>query len=146
MITQLLFALPLFAWAADDSWDTVRALPSGTELRILKTGEKTPLLAKMDEATDESLIVVVKDTQMAIPKAQIDRIDARPPQKSSRIVRETKTAKGDPNPGSQNQPMTLGKTPASPGSSSSSSSSLSVGGKPGFEPVYRRTTASPKPE
>ncbi len=45
MITKLLFVLPLLVWAADDPWDLVRAVPSGTELRILKTGEKTPLLA-----------------------------------------------------------------------------------------------------
>jgi hypothetical protein len=146
MITKLLFVLPLLVLAADDPWEKVRAVPSGTELRLLKIGAKTPVLAKMDEVTEESLVVVVGDTQTAIPKAQIDRIDARPPQKGSRIVRETKTTKGDGGPGSQNQPMALGKTPASPGSSSSSSSSLSVGGKPGFEPVYRRTTASPKPE
>lgn len=146
MITKLLFVLPLLVLAADDPWDKVRAVPSGTEVRIFKTGVNTPVIAKMDELTDESLVVVVKDTQTAIPKAQIERIDARPPQKGSRIVRETRTTKGDGGPGTQGQPMALGKTAASAAPTSSSSSSLSVGGKPGFEPVYRRTTASPKPE
>jgi chromosome partitioning protein len=38
-------------------------------------------VAQMDEFTDENLGVIVKKTQTAIPKDQIDRIDARPPQR-----------------------------------------------------------------
>lgn len=125
--------------AADEAWEKVRAVKSGVELRIYQKGGKPPLLAKLDEATEESLVVVVKDTQTAIPKDQVERIDYRPPQTDSRMKREAKTTKGvyDAKPSSQNQPMSLDKTPPAPGTTSSSSSSVTFGSKAAFELLYR---------
>jgi hypothetical protein len=68
----------LVAFGAGDAWTKVRALKTGGELRVFEKGATQPILAQMDELTDENLVVIVKKTQMAIPKEQIDRVDARP--------------------------------------------------------------------
>lgn len=131
------------AYAAGDPWAKVKDLKTGTELRVYKVNAKQPILAKMDELTDESLVVVLKNEQMAIPKDQIDRIDYRPPAKGPRITKETKTTMDIPN----QQPVGPGPTPAGPPlPGTSSSSGLSVGSKPDFETIYRRTPALPAPK
>ena len=56
------------AWAADDAWSKVKALKTGTELRVYKKGSMQPVLAQMDELTDDNLVVVVKKTQTAIAR------------------------------------------------------------------------------
>ena len=84
----------LTAFAADNPWDKVRELKTGTELRILKKGARQPILATMDEANDERLIVVIKNEQLAIQKDDIDRIDFRPATKS-KIAKETRTTQTD---------------------------------------------------
>jgi hypothetical protein len=152
MMSKMLSLVPLLVWVAPsqtpDPWAKVKAAPSGTELRIFKKNVQAPVLAKLDEASDENLIVVVKDTQVAIPKGDIDRIDYRPAQTGGRVTRETKTTKGvyDSGASGQGQPMAQGRTPLPPGTSSSSSSSLAIGGKPGFELLYRRPAVNSKPE
>jgi hypothetical protein len=129
------------AIAAEDPWTKVRAIKSGSELRIYKHEAKQPLVATFDEATDERVVVVMKNEQVSIAKEDIERIDARA--KTGRpITRETKTttsAPGNPSPTDQRP----GGGP--PGPSGSSSSSLTFGSKPDFETVYRRPpVAAPK--
>lgn len=125
------------AFAADDPWAKVRELKSGTELRIYKKGTAQPVLAKSDDVTDDNLVVVVKNEQVAISKDLIDRIDYRP-KPGSRLTKETKSTPTDPDytPG----PPTRGA--AVPGNSTSTS--VGIGSKPDFEPIYRRPTAPPK--
>ncbi len=146
MISKLFCMLPLLALCADDPWTKVREVKSGTELRIFKQGYKNPIVAKMDEATDERLMVVLGESQVSIPKAEIDRIEQRPLQKGSRMTRETKTVKGvyDSNADSQGQPMKLGQTKPPAAATSSTSSGVSIGGKPPFELLYRRSPGMPK--
>jgi hypothetical protein len=128
----ILTAAVLFS--ADDPWKKVRELKSGTEMRIYKTSAKQPITANMDELKDESLVVVVKNEQVAISRDEIDRIDARPPQTGSRVTKETKATINT----HESQPATPGsRNPSGP--SSSQSSSLSIGSKPGFETIFRRT-------
>jgi hypothetical protein len=115
--------------AADDPWAAVQAIRSGAELRIYKRGVAEPVLAAMDELREQSLFVVVKNAQVAIPRDQIERIDARPPQTAPRVTREERTKTETGRDGKQN---------------TSVSSGLSFGSKPGFETVYRRTTARSK--
>ena len=133
----LIFLTALLAFAADNPWAKVKDLKTGTELRIYKVGGKQPVLAKMDELTDESLVVIVKNEQTAIPKEQIDRIDYRPPQTGSRVTKETKTNTELPDP--------VGPRPNQGASvpGNNSSSSVSMGSKPDFETIYRRTAAPP---
>ncbi len=141
MVIKVLFAslmIPLMACAADDDWAKVRAIRSGTELKIYKIGARQPILAKLDEANDETLIIVLKNEQTAIPRSQIERIDYRPPHSGSRMKSETKSetevpGSKAPTPGPQRPP----------GPSSSVSSNVNIG-KPDFEVVYRRKSGAPK--
>ena len=60
-----------------------------TELQVYKRGSLQPLTVKMDELTDQNLIVINKNAQTAILRDDIERIDARPIGKT-RTVNETK--------------------------------------------------------
>lgn len=132
----LLFLAAVIALAADDPWTKVREIKSGTDPRIYKKASTQPILAKMDEATDENLLVVIKNRQTAIPRDQIDRLDYRP--KASRVTKETKTTTTAPDPA----PGPPGSVSATPGTSTTSS--LSVGSLPDFETIYRRPSPAPK--
>ncbi len=142
MLPQVLCLLLTFA--DDDPWNKVRAAKSGAEMRMYKKDAQPPIQAKFDEATADSLIVVVKDAQVAIPKDEIERIDYRPPPTNSRVTRETKTTKGVYHSAadSQGQPMAKGKTAPPAAATSSSSRAVSIAGKPGFELLYRAKGAS----
>jgi hypothetical protein len=125
------------AFAADDPWAKVRELKGGTELRIYKKGTAQPVLAKSDELTDDNLVVVVKNAQVAIPRDQIDRIDYRP--YKSRVTTETKSKTTEPD-----------TTPGPPGHGStvpgtSTSTNVGIGSKPDFEEIYRRPVGQPNP-
>jgi hypothetical protein len=123
-------------FAADDPWGKVRELKGGTELRIYKKGVPQPILAKSDDVTDENLIVVIKNEQVAIAKEMVDRIDYRP--YKPRITKETKSTTTDPD-----------TTPGPPGHGSnvpgtSTSTSVGIGSRPDFEMIYKRPVAPPK--
>lgn len=123
----LLLLAGLVAFGADDPWAKVKALKTGSELRVYKKGTAQPVSAQMDELTDENLVVIVKKTQTAIPKDQIDRIEARPAG-TGKPVKETTTK----------------ETVGPDGPSSSTSTGYSWGDKAAFETVYRRPPAAPK--
>lgn len=130
-----LFTLLASAAESPDPWAKVSQLRTGQELRIMRSGSTQPLVAKMDELTDESLVVIVKDRQTSIPRQSIERIDARPLSKGSRVSRESKTKTTYPeNMG--HPPTTLGGQDTGP--STNSSSTFSIGPKPDFETVYRK--------
>src|SRR5947209_3587921 len=137
-ILLLLFVATL-VFAADDPWAKVKDLKTGTELRIVKKGAKQPIIAKMDELTDESLVVIVKNEQTAIPREQIERIDSRPSGKSRLTTESKTTTEGGPN----GQPVGARPTPGAMVPQTSSSNSISMGNKPDFETIYRRTSAPP---
>jgi hypothetical protein len=133
----LVFLAASAVFAADDPWARVKDLKSGTELRIYKKGTAQPILAKSGDVTEENLIVVVKNEEIAIAKDIVDRIDYRP-NKGSRVTSETKSGQTDPDP----VPAPPGRESAVPGSSSSTR--VGVGSKPDFELLYKRPPASPK--
>ena len=121
---------------AEDSWSKVRELKSGVEIRIFKKGSSQPILAKADEATDDKLMAVVKNEQVAIPKIDIDRVDARPAQTSRRISKETRESNTEPN--KEAISTAHPRVPDVPGSTSSTN--FSIGGKSDFETIYRRSS------
>jgi hypothetical protein len=136
MTRMLFFFLATLAlFSADDPWAKLRDLKGGTEIRVYKRGSAPPVLAKMDQLTDENLIVVVKSQQVAIARDQIDRVEYRPAK--PRMTTETKTKTTDPD-----------TTPGPPGSArtpgTSSSTSVGFGSKPDFEEIYRRPPAPPR--
>jgi hypothetical protein len=139
----LLFLLVVVAsaWAADDAWSKVKALKTGAELRVYKKGSMQPILAQMDELTDEKLIVIVKKTQTAIARDEIDRIEARP-QAGSRVTTQTTTKETVPDAKSASAQPSPGHGPDVPGTSTSTN--VVVGSKPDFEVVYRRVLGAPK--
>ena len=130
----------ILAFGADDPWAKVKEIKSGVELRVYKKGAAQPLLVKMDEATDDNLVIVNKNEQVAIPKDQIDRIDFRP--SKSRVTKETKSTVADP--GTDPRSAIPGPDRGHPGPASSTSTSVSIGSKPDFETIYRRPTSAPK--
>ena len=135
-----LFFAALTAAAADDGWAKVIELKSGTELRIFKKGAAQPVLARMDEANDERVVVVVKNEQTAIPKDQIERLDRRPEQKGSRVRTESKVTTEQPGARAD---LPMPKSGSAQGTSTSSG--VTIGGKPDFETIYRRRPALPPP-
>lgn len=126
----LLLLAAVVVFGAEDEWAKVKALKTGAEIRVLKKGSMQPVLGLMDELTDENLVILVKKTQTAIPKDQIDRIDARP-MGGSRVTKETKAKE-----------TYADAKNAAPGTESSTS--VTVGSKPDFETVYRRAIGAPK--
>ena len=133
----LFSAAALSAAAQSTSWDKVKALKSGTELRIVQQGVEKPIEATFDELREDDLLVVVKNEQKAIPKYQIERIDARP-KGGSRVTPQSSSKTEQPDTRPQGSPQTR---PPVPGASHSSG--LSIGGKPAFENVYRRLGHGP---
>lgn len=139
MLRSIVFLFAVAAaFGAEDGWEKVRQLRSGSELRIYKRAEKQPILAKLDEASEERLVVVLKNEQVSIAKDDIDRLDARPPRTGGRFTRETRTTRSTP----ERQPANM-PTPAAPVPSTSSSSSVTINSKPDFEMVYRRPLPKP---
>jgi hypothetical protein len=130
------------AFAADDAWTKVKQLKSGTEIRVVKKGSMQPVVGKIDEANDENLILVVKNEQIAVPKDQIDRLDARPAERS-RYVKESKTTTNEGNPAHEPKAGMNGMDTGA-GSGYSSSTSVAIQGKGDFETVYRRPSPAPK--
>ena len=117
--------------AADDGWSKVVALKGGTEIRVFKRDTKEPILAKMDEANEERLVLVVKNGQTAIAREDIERVDYRP--EGSRVKSESKVTSEVPGAKAD-----LPAPKAGAGEPRSVSSGLSIGSRPGFETVYRR--------
>ncbi|HKE26238.1 MAG TPA: VOC family protein [Bryobacteraceae bacterium] len=140
LILALLSALAATAIAATpDPWAAVVKLKSGTEIRVMKKGSMQPVIGKFDEANDERLVLVVKNEQIAIPKDQIDRLDARAEQTGGRVKVEGKNTTDDPQKAHE-PPIGMH---AQPVVGTSSSSGLSVTSKPDFETLYRRTLGAP---
>ena len=138
----LFIAAAALVLAAGDPWAKVKELKTGTELQVYKRGALKPLTVKMDELTDENLVVIEKKTQVAIPRDQIERIDARPSGRT-RTMTDTATkemdAASDPRsniPG-PNQPPGAVHAPSTTATSGVTWTSQ------GFETVYRRTAGTP---
>lgn len=131
----LAFSLIALAFAADDPWSKVIAIKSGSEVSILKTGEKKPLTATFSEADSEKIIIATKNSQMSIPREEIERIEARPAGVKRLSTNQT-TKSVDPN-----VELSKPRVP-NPGSSPVPATQSSTGGvsfgKPGFELVYRK--------
>jgi hypothetical protein len=119
--------------ADEAAWAGVKALKTGQELRIYKHGTAQPVIAKMGDLTSESLIVILKDTQTAIARTSIEKIEARPPG-GNRVTRETKSnPSGGPNSvNSQADRIDPGRQR----NNGSYANSVTIGNKPGFEQVY----------
>ena len=137
----LFFCGVLAASAAEDSWKKVQELKTGTEVRIYKRGDRQPIIATLDEATDDHIAFATKKEQTSLPKDDVIRVDARPAGAKRSISKETKTSESVdvPKPGMPSYPGER------PGPSGNTSSNVSIGGKPDFETVYRKMPTLPAP-
>jgi hypothetical protein len=143
--TIVVLCAAALAYGADDPWAKVKELKTGTELQVFKRGTAQPMMVKLGDLTDENLLVINKTEETAIPRDQIERIDARSGARS-RTINETKV----PEKNAATDPRSTIPGPNSPpGAMSSPSTGVSSGvtwNKPGFETVYRRTAASTPPK
>ena len=139
MLRSFLFILAAAtAFAAEDPWAKVKELKSGTEIRIVKKGAAQPLVGKFDELRDQALVLVLKNEQTAINKDEIERVDARPNKSTPRST-ETKVKQGTPD---SIPPAGMGHGAPVPGTSYSTNTTL--GSKPDFETIYRKSAPPAK--
>ena len=124
--------------AGEDPWAKVKDLKSGAEIRVVKRGASKPIEGKLDEARDDSIVIVLKNEQVSIDKDQIDRLDYRP-KPGSRIVKTGDAKQTDPD---TTPPVGMNHGPAVTGTNYSSG--LSLGSKPDYETLYRRPVGAPK--
>jgi len=138
----LVCAGALLAFGADDPWAKVKQLKTGAELHVYKKGAVQPITVKMDELTDESLVVIVKNEQTAIPRDQIERIDARP---SGRTRTTTDTMTAEKNAATDPRSAIPGpnQPPGAVHASTTTTSSGVTWSSQGFETVYHRTAGTP---
>ncbi len=140
--TVLLVLLALSTlWAADNPWAKVQDLKHGAELRIYRNGVREPLVAKFDEANDERILIVSKNSQMAVAKEDIDRLEARPSSKAParKSVTETTSKTTEPD----YTPHPPGGVPV-PSTSYGSTVTWGDGSKAPFQLVYTRPAESPR--
>ena len=130
------YSLIALAFGAEDAWTKVKELKSGSEVRILKVGSKEAVIGKFDEADEERLVLVVKNTQIAIAKGDVISLEARP-MAASKVMTVTHMKNTDPAAELAKPKVPDPSSPATP-ALSSSSSTVSFGSKPGYELVYRK--------
>jgi len=141
--TILVLCAATLAFGADDPWAKVKELKTGSELRVYKRGSAQPLLVKMGDLTDDNLVVVNKKEETAIPRDQIDRIEAR---LAARTRTTTDTESAEKNAASDPRSSIPGPN-APPGAMHAPTTTTSTGvqwTKQDFEVVYRRPTGAPK--
>jgi len=122
---------------ASDPWAKVRDLKTGTELRIYKKGAAKPVLATLDEANEENLIVVIRNEEVAIDRGDIDRLDYRGRPTPGTVTRQTQSTVTGPE---GTMPRPQGNAGGSP-VSTSTSTNYSFGSKGDFQTIYRRPPA-----
>ena len=141
--TILVLCAAAVAFGAEDPWAKVKELKTGSELRVYKRGSAQPLLVKMGDLTDDNLVVVNKKEETAIPRNQIDRIEAR---LAARTRTTTDTESAEKNAASDPRSSIPGPN-APPGAMHAPTTTTSTGvqwTKQDFEVVYRRPTGAPK--
>ena len=140
--TILILCAGALAFGADDPWAKVKELKTGTELQVFKRGTAQPMMVKMDELTDDNLVVISKNAQTAIPREEIERIDARSGGRT-RTPTEPKTTEKN---AATDPRSTIPRPNSPPGAMNAPTTEVSSGvtwNKPGFETVYRRTASMP---
>jgi hypothetical protein len=138
MMFRMVLLIAVFAaFAADtpDPWKKVRDLKTGTDVRIIKAGAPAPIMAKFADLTEDSLIVILKNETIAIPRDKVARIDSRP--QKNNVKPQTKIA--TPSDGSGGA-----KTVPNTAPSSSYSTGVAINDKTDFEIIYRRTPPATK--
>jgi hypothetical protein len=130
----LLSLAAALAFGADDPWAKVREIKSGTEIRVYKKGSKAPVIGKIDQATEDAVVVMLKKEEIGIQREDVDRIDSRPAEKGTRVTHNSTTTPNNPAKLPPLGPRRNDERPDEP----SSSSGLEMHSRPDFETVYTR--------
>ena len=136
-MNRFLFSLltaVVVAFGADDPWAKVRELKSGTELRIYKRGTAEPVMATMQEATEERVVILLKRELTSVRRVDIDRLDQRPRTRQRVTTQTSAVIRAAGNPARSEERIGSSATP----SSTSTMGTLTINSKPEFETVYRR--------
>lgn len=135
MRSFVLFVLAACCALAADPWAKVQELKSDTEVRIFKTHSTKPLVGKVEEVHADSIIVALKNEEIAVHKEDIDRLDYRPSQGGTHAAKATTATQSGPAAQAVPEPL---HSRAGSGSSTSSSTNYSFGSKPDFQTIYHR--------
>ena len=128
-----LLLLVAAACAAEDSWDKVRQLASGSELRIYQTGSRKPVTARLYRVSGDSLVVIVKNFETAIPKDTVERLDWRPADSAARVDAEARRVVGT------RESAVTGRSGESNVPARSTLGGIRIRPPREFQTVYRRT-------
>jgi hypothetical protein len=137
----LSFALAGLVSGADDPWAKVKELKTGAELKVYKRGAAQPLSVKLGELTEENLVVINKNQETAIPRDEIDRIEARAAGRT-RTITDTQTAEKNAATDPRSNIPGPNSPPGAMHAATTTTSSGVTWSKEGFETVYRKTAAS----
>ena len=134
MVRTFLFLIAAVAAASgdEDPWMRVRKLESGSDVRVYKSGKKKPVEGKFERASEESVVLLLKDAQVSIPKEQVERVDWRPVREGSGVAMETTR-----NVGTKEESIT-GRSKGSTLPARSTATGIKIRPWVGYEPVYRR--------
>lgn len=136
MMRSVRFLIAVFVTLAADTkdpWEKVRALKTGADIRIIKAGAAAPVMAKFAELTEDNLVVILKNEQIAMPRDKIARIESRP--QKGHVRTETKIS--PPSESSKGAKSVPGAAP-----SSTYSTGVAISDKTDFETIYQRTPAA----
>lgn len=139
MFRILLLLVPVFmALGADDPWAKVSELKRGTQVWVYKTGAKQALAGTLDETREQSLVVILKNQQVAIPKDEIDRVAIRPTK--TRVTAESRTKTSDPT--AKERDLDPEQGPGKPTQTTAGGIRLHPGSA--LQTIYQRQAETPK--
>ncbi len=127
-----LFAAALAATGGEDPWMKVRKLESGSEVRVYKTGARKPVEGRFQQASAESVVVLLKNAQVSIPREQVERLEWRPAQSGSGVA-----MKAEKHTGSREEAAT-GRSKNSTLPPRSTAAGIKIRPWVGYETIYRR--------
>jgi len=103
------FAFALGALAQDDPWAKVRQLVNGVEVRVTADKIKTATYT-LDSVREDALVLIRGNTQLAILRPDIEKIELKLPKTHDRAKASTKTEYPQTPDGRVNKTTTGGVT------------------------------------
>ena len=82
------------AWGAEASWQKVKDLKIGSDIRVFRKDATMPVSGKSGGVTDDKLIIMIKKHQVSIDKADIDHIDYHPSWKAEKTESHSVVTEG----------------------------------------------------
>lgn len=140
MVRTLLFLFAAIAAASgdEDPWTKVRKMESGSDVRVYRSGKKKPVEGKFEQASAESVVVLLKNAQVSIPREQVERVDWRPARNGGGVAMETGRHVGT------REAAATGRSKDSNLPPRSTVTGIKIRPWVSYETIYRRAEAPPK--